>query len=236
MLLKYLLILILCLNSIISAHNSFIGEGQRAEFFELTDNEFSIVELEIPEDEFVLLKRRAIINSIVITVALELKVMSDVLKEVLETIILKLKYDINNSTNNENNILTLLKINEKGYSELNVDDVYNGFDFEIDNYSTDVFLENQKLIALQFLQSNPNFNLLDILESLYNENIDYEAELTPAVKDVIQTFTKHSEPEEGSFMEKIFTIYSEYDDNFSYLPQFKSKNATMAIQINGYII
>jgi len=183
------------------------------------------------------MKKRAIINNDIASVAIELSVMNDVIREVLENL-KNYQYPktlIDNYVDEQLpswEVLSALKINEAGLSNFDVDSVLQGFNFNTEDYDVEMFKQDPQNIAFLLLKSQQDFKLIEIVKILDQLQIPYDTNISSSVLSILNSLKESDTPDEG-FFTKIFEIYDNYDDNFSYLPQFKTKNASLSVDLNG---
>ncbi|OUM67813.1 hypothetical protein PIROE2DRAFT_4622 [Piromyces sp. E2] len=213
MIMKNILILLCCyVYSAISVSN-FTYNVQRAELFELTDNEVPTIRISISNEDFSLLKYRE--NNIMFS-----QYNFPVVEEKIKYILLAIKklnfteiypdYDINE-------ILPELQIDEDGFAKYDAKQIFSGFDFNSDHYSKeDIVLSKDPYM------SNENFNLGLIMIKLnrlsMSDTIDVE-NILELLYNVEENLNK-----------------LKYSDEIIYtLSEFKTKNATMTFDLNGYV-
>ncbi|ORX85027.1 hypothetical protein BCR32DRAFT_290980 [Anaeromyces robustus] len=151
-----------------------------------------------------------------------------------------------------------LNVSNDGYSKINVDEIIKGFKFKEEDYPyLDFNIENEYLY-LYVYQSNKNFNLLKILMIISN-NIDYSDFNTH--NEFTKTIAKYSfirrnddgfltidDSHYDIFISQTFNDDNNDDDNINdssngdiiddnteslISNNFKTKNATMIVNING---
>jgi len=163
---QILLILFYCVYYVLG-ESSFIPKGQRAEIFELTDNEVPVFRITLPDEEFIALKTKAdIINS-----------STEEVIEILNQVIIKIVEVINRQDFNKvfpgydfKEILPELPIDENGHPTIN----YEYYLVNINNISE--MNLNSELEFFQSVFSNSSLNLINVLKTLYNLDISTEAD------------------------------------------------------------
>jgi len=222
----------------------------------------------LPEEEFVELKSSA--NLFIYSFINLTKVFEDIYKT-LEISLNELK-----NTNfteeypeiNFNELLPQLKIGEDGFPGFDVEEVLNGFDYNIEHYKDDEFQD----LFPHFLSSNEEFDLYEIsivMSSLmaekYNGNFEFGDDENyteyPSAISMDQEFDGFEEYPSPFSMDQGYGGFEEYPSSSMYqvfddfenpsdtitelnpdeiksrgqvnIPEFKTKNATMVVEING---
>lgn len=152
-------------------------------------------------------------------------------KESLEGKIEELLLDLKNKINvlkelnfietfagsNINEILPQLKINKDGFASFDVDEVINGFDVNPESYVEDEFPQIDK----HFYESNKNFNINEIISTMNTlevaDGVDLEKQFDFSKKDDKPDKEKKKGPKPDLGAEE----------------KFKTKNATITVEING---
>ncbi|OUM60625.1 hypothetical protein PIROE2DRAFT_63030 [Piromyces sp. E2] len=178
--------------------------------------------------------------------------------------------------------MPMLNIDETGYPNFNIDQVFSGFDLNIYDYLSDDSENNFEKIELLILQSNKSFNLFEILFTMANLEMKEEAEIDNDLYYVVQDFKYVIQLEDGSYtftdnlsnedniQNKITDSYDHdeatsyydienYTNNINYdvddtnndtenidnsnhnknnsfftaFPEFKTKNATLIVELEG---
>jgi len=201
-----------CVYSVMSM-TSFIENGQRAQIFELTDNEMAEVKITLPQDELALFKDTAYINGEKKMKKI-LKVYSALIKDMLNNLKgINFNYYFPNC--DYNSIVPELKINEDGYPSFDVDEVFNGFNFDPKDY---LDLDNNIiLLVYTVFSSNDEFNLWNIFDNIYQLQLNEELEES-ARNDIIDFSS---------------VIFEDLNLEELVIHDFKTKNASMIVNING---
>jgi len=147
-------------NTILAVSTDFIPKGQRAEIFELTDNEVATFRMTMPEDEFILLKEKANIGGLGsarhnLTDILNnmLRLASEAFDEVVSTNFFE-KFPLSDTRE----IFPEFNIDDNGYAHLNKTEVLQGFDTNLKNY-VDFDFDSEN-IMIKFFNTNKNFDII----------------------------------------------------------------------------
>jgi len=106
-----------------------------------------------------------------------------------------------------------LNINDLGYPEINVEEIMNGFDWDPTHYIDNDFGVGS--YYLDIARTNSNFDFEKIIYKVISVKNEIVEELDPEVQNVIVNY------------KQMFGGLTIND--------FKTKNATMSVDINGYI-
>ncbi|KAL6612363.1 coth protein-domain-containing protein [Neocallimastix sp. 'constans'] len=203
----------------------FVEQGKRAKIFELIDNNVPTIKVTIPETDFISLKEAATPHSyyykngtfdIVQKCQYEINFVLNLLKNN--------NYKLNYPRYNISEILPELKIDNTGFSNIEVEKLMDNFDFDIGN-ATDSALALSNIIS----NNESKFNLIKIWYTLYQlrssdiSNFDFHFELYLRYLSYI----KSTEPlEHALLIQAIVNLY---------IPDFKTKNALMTFELDGDI-
>jgi hypothetical protein len=202
--LKFLIFLFYNVYNVLGV-TSFISKGQRAELFEIMDNEVPVFRIKLPKNEVFMLKRAASHTQ-------SLDFFNNKIKTIIET--------INSENFNEmypeydfNEILPQLKVGEDGYAQYDVEEVFAGFDYDPEHYA-EFSNEDIDILTEMVFKSNKDFDLQEILTYLnvMDMSIPYE-----------------------DLLKIVLTINMEIEQFNNNGEEFKTKNATMIFEINGNI-
>ncbi|OUM66697.1 hypothetical protein PIROE2DRAFT_6010 [Piromyces sp. E2] len=216
-------IIILCYVCGVLSVTTFFDNGKRANIFELTDNEVGVFKINIPENEFSLLKERAVLIDYAMG---EFK--NDVQKcySAIKQFVEIIKYTNFTQTFGEDisKKLTSLKIKEDGTPSYEIDEILAGYNFDKEHYKTkkDKFFND---VLLQVIHSNKDFNLLEILTTLSSVNVTDATGTDPFLVYMLQELSENSSEEDN--------IKNLELNLNTYISEFKTKNATMTFTING---
>ncbi|ORX79231.1 hypothetical protein BCR32DRAFT_234398 [Anaeromyces robustus] len=103
-------------------------------------------------------------------------------------------------------LLPQLKIGDDGMSQINIEEVMEGMHFEPEYYLK--FLERD--IAIQAIKSNPNFDIYNIIITIYSLNLLDSPSMDPLIKEIISS---------------AFASVNLYE--------FKTKNSTLSVEISS---
>ncbi|ORX77392.1 hypothetical protein BCR32DRAFT_235796 [Anaeromyces robustus] len=215
MLVKYF-ILILCYAYCVWSVSSFIEQGQRAQLFELTDNVVATFKITIPEEDFPLLKEKAIANYDYEMTLGRSKVNVEMFLNALKGVnFYKVYpgYDVNK-------LLPDLKIDEDGFSQIDVRNIMDGCDFNPEHYN----LKDGGSVFFKALASNPEINLLNVLATVSSMKMAKNAKVLSFFQYMINYYNSGVKQ-----MPNIFRRGEDDNDSFD----FKVKNATLVVDING---
>jgi len=191
---------------------SFIKQGQRAEIFELTDNEMAVVKISLPQNEFPLFMENANLNEKYINIETFLNNCFIILKELLKQL-KNLNFPYYFPNKDYEIIIPELKIGEDGYPIFDIEEVLNGFDFDPEHYSERYNDDQMLMLLIKIYSSNENFKFYEIIEKMDKLQLNKELE------------------DEGITMDNIFYIDNTLFENI-YSFDFKTKNATMIVDLN----
>jgi len=226
MLKKFLLLLLyFCVYGVVS-DTSFIDKGERAELFELTDNEVAVFKITLPDNEYTLLKEKAIYakddeHFDNVKLYSEFTKSIKAFMEILPTINFNKLYP----DHDLNKVLPELEVDEKGFSKINTQQVMDQLDLNVNHYDPEAsdFFE-------QVLKSNPNFNLYRVIMALA------DLQIKDGVK-VSEDFTSLIDMVKNGFSTTTTTTTTTLERRDGGAPeaaaQFKTKNATMIAELNG---
>jgi len=156
-----------CCVYFVLGESSFIPKGQRAEIFELTDNEVPVFRITLSEDEYNLLKRKASRMD-----SSFFKNINKFIKEIIEIINKQNLTEVFPGYNIKE-ILPKLPMNENGHP--NID--YEKFYINIDNLHYIDFV-NIKKSFYNIFNKNEYLDLINVFQSLNNLDISSEANKT----------------------------------------------------------
>jgi len=247
--LKRYFVLFICFVCSAVALNSFIGNVQRAEIFELTDNEVTAFKINIPEEEFALLKENAkfVIKIQNADEKLNLfKIVIDNLLSIIESINFNEFYP----GYDYNKLLPDLNIDEEGYPQINKEEILNGFDFEPKHYEEVVKNGTDDDVLFAILNSSHDFDLIGIIKTMNSMKLSNEVDEIKriVIVQLIGGFNKNvlakrqyiSElngyPDQPILDQPIpdQPIPENNDIANQFTPkEFKTKNATLSVEING---
>ncbi|OUM70544.1 hypothetical protein PIROE2DRAFT_1434 [Piromyces sp. E2] len=232
--------------------------GERAELFELLDNEMPTLRISISNEEFIELKDKATYYNY-IDYDYYLSKMPMVLKNyTLE--LQKINYNEVFPGYNFNNILPQLQMGEDGFAKYDYKKIITGFDYDMKHYDEGDY----ELFYKHVLGSNKNFNLLEIIDTLKGMNMSiinngenkvlYE-DINKYIDDVLE---ETEDDDEYSFYNALNNIPDEKELHINSINteeslnedkknqneevpltfdnpyrQFKTKNATMNFELNG---
>jgi len=197
--LQFLIILFYCVYYVFG-ESSFIPKGQRAEIFELTDNEVPVFRITLPDEEFIALKSKADISRGYESNENHLKSLIEILNETIIKIVEVLnRQDFNKVFPGYNfkEILPELPIDENGHPTVNYENYFITFD-DIN----EINLEND-IKFYKYVFSKSSLNLINVFETLYNLDISSEAddELFMAILHILgntNEYVKENENENQS--------------------------------------
>jgi len=171
---------------------SFIPKGQRAEIFELTDNEIPVFRVTLSNDEYNLLKRKASFMD-----SDYIKKVNRFIREIIEI--------VNNQNFNEifpgynfKEILPELPMNENGYPNIDYREFY--IDSSILQY---IDFANVKKSFYNIFNKNQYLDLINVFHTL--NNLDVSSEFDKTFMDLIKEF--------GTEDEKVFGNLEDFFDN-----------------------
>jgi len=173
--LQSLVIFFFCCVYFVLGETSFIPKGQRAEIFELTDNEVPVFRITLSDDEYNLLKRKASLMD-----TDNFKNINGFIKEIIEL--------INNQNFNEifpgynfKEILPELPMNENGHP--NID--YEKFYIDINNlhYINFAYIKRS---FYNIFKRNSYLDLINVFHTL--NNLDVSSEVDKAFMGLIREF------------------------------------------------
>lgn len=164
----YIVIFALIYLCSINAAPSFIKEGKRPEFFELTDNEIATFKIYILDEDFSLLKNQANYTCDragipTLNIHQELDHYKGVLTNFLELLV-KVNFNEMYPGINFFRVIPDLIIADNGYSHISVDLILKDFKFNYEYYRNNDFVSQP--FIYQLFTSNPNFNLIKIAHIL----------------------------------------------------------------------
>jgi len=165
--------------------STFFNKGQRAELFELLDNEVPTVKIYMTDDEFIDLKDRAT-NYLKTDFSDTLNSMSDIVKNYLLEL-QKINFKEVYPGNDFNTILPSLQVGKDGHAKYDVEEIISGFDYDSSQYddgSLDSFIKH-------FLKSNKNFNLTEIIDTLKKMKMSDTEKKDKKVKALITNANKY---------------------------------------------
>jgi len=163
----------------------FFEKGQRAELFELLDNEIPAMKIYLSEDEFANLKYSAIEEKI--NVSFVLKEMPIIIEKYLKKLqkinFVKIFPGYNFSEN-----IPQLQVGEDGYSKIDIKKIITEFDYNVEHYDSnnDLII---KLFFKHFLETNEKFNLLEITNKLDEIEMD-QTENLMVIYDLLNVVNK----------------------------------------------
>ncbi|ORX86575.1 hypothetical protein BCR32DRAFT_289885 [Anaeromyces robustus] len=216
--------------------NTFIEKGQRAQLFEIMDNEIPNFKVTISNDDFELLKD--IVNYKEEKDTNIFESIKGSLKNYI-SILLSFNYIKTFPGYDFNKILPELNIDNDGFPHLDNKETFDGFDINPDHYN-----KNDKDIEFKILSSNPNFNLLKNLNTVSNLNRDETVYIQPVFLEILKIF-KNVDTEKYNAKNIKRNIQNDdntnnndsnnndNDDDVVDKQEFKTKNATLAVEING---
>ncbi|ORX77672.1 hypothetical protein BCR32DRAFT_295493 [Anaeromyces robustus] len=216
-----LLILLICLNVYSASNlNSFIQKGQRAELFELTDNEVGTLRITLPEKEFDTFKSimksyddenenededdyddydendfenyELIENEKITFNSLE-EIISSIKQDITEKLQILKKGNYNEiypGYNFQEN-LSELKINKNGYPQFNLEEILKNYDFNVNHYEN-FFLDDYDKIQIHIYKSNSKFSLNKILMKLSTLNVNENTNLNEDFENLIHFVKEHT--------------------------------------------
>ncbi|OUM64464.1 hypothetical protein PIROE2DRAFT_8775 [Piromyces sp. E2] len=183
--------------SVISV-SSFFNKGERAELFELLDEEVPIVKIFIPDEEFIELQDRAIFPN-----KLNFEKVLVIMPNVIKNYLLEFqKINFNNVFPGYNfgEILPELIIDENGNSNIDTDQIVSGFNYNPKHYDEG----NPEKFINHLLATNENFKLLDIINILKgmkmaNTGNEIEIEFRYIIENVNEYFISQIEQSDDLF-------------------------------------
>jgi len=200
---------------------SFIDNGERAELFELTDNEVAVFKITLPDDEFILLKEKAIyakddehFDNV--------RLYSEFTKSIkaFMGIIPTINFNELYPDHDLNKLLPELEIEENGFSKINTQQILDQLDLNVNHYDPEESDFFEKVLL-----SNPNYNLYKVIKTLgdleIKDGVKVSEDYTNLIEMIKNGFNGNLEKRDEEFTEAA--------------AQFKTKNATMIAEINGYI-
>jgi hypothetical protein len=241
---KFSIIFLFCVYALgVTAISTFFEKGQRPEIFELTDNEVAVFKVTLPDEDFALLKKKALFPGLTPAVSnLTLELESS--KPFFEWIFTPINLNFTEAFPDINvkEEFSGFHIGQDGYpnineimADLNLDAKnYIDFDFAHENIFINILMQGkynyielfQKLEAM-----NPNLSneeesamsdaksLVTAITELANNNTDTE------VKQLNAVLTKDNLSENIDEIKNIEDLSSDMD--------FKTKNGTLTVNIAG---
>jgi len=210
MLIKYIITLLFVYST--TAISSFLEKGKRPEYFELTDNIVPTIKVSISDDELALLKTQADYTcnragTPTLNIGETLQQYQYAAKMFIE--LLKLM-NFNEAYPNVDfsSVLPELNIGEDGHPNLNTMEILSGFNFNFDDYRFRDYANNP--IIFQIFMSNPNFNAIKVALTLNKLPLAEGYQINPNLQAILAMAVNNS--------------------NYN---EFKTKNATMTIDINN---
>lgn len=124
---------------------------------------------------------------------------------------------------NMNEMVPLLTIGEDGFPNLDVDTILAGYDFTQDQDNFNPY-ENYDNSIKEFLKTNKDFNLNDVLQSIANLTMADNAEMSPILKDILTSYKPvdkkndkpHHEYDYGYYGEDGEYTYYDYPTDYEY--------------------
>eukprot|EP00833_Pecoramyces_ruminatium_P006438 jgi/Orpsp1_1/1180470/evm.model.c7180000073544.1 len=122
-----------------------------------------------------------------------------------------------------NEMVPLLTIGEDGFPNLDVDTILAGYDFTQDQDNFNPY-ENYDNSIKEFLKTNKDFNLNDVLQSIANLTMADNAEMSPILKDILTSYKPvdkkndkpHHEYDYGYYGEDGEYTYYDYPTDYEY--------------------
>jgi len=167
--LQFLIILFYCVYYVIG-ESSFIPKGQRAEIFELTDNEIPVFRITLPDNEFISFKEKANIYENMVEVKEAVQLINNMIIKIVEVVN---RQDFNKVFPGYDfkEILPELPIDENGHPTINYEDYLTNLK-EITKMN---FNSYEELFKYVFSKSS-SLNLINVFQTLYNLDISSEAD------------------------------------------------------------
>jgi len=171
----HILIIVLCFVYTTFGEISFISKGQRAELFELTDNEVPIFRINLPDEEFTSLKETC--DAINNGNRNNTEIINSSLKLLIEIINNQNFFESFPNTN-FTEFLPELPINENGYPTIDYNKLIISNEF-VKRYH----YENNLAIIIKSANENSYLNIIKILYEL--NNLEMSPQIDPEFKDLI---------------------------------------------------
>jgi len=210
---KILVALTGCVYSVYAA-SSFIKEGKRAELFEITDNEVPVFKINIPKEDYESLRLKAKNGGLAQSFVIEFKDVVFQTKTIIMNELSNLKganFKVLFPNEDLSKTFPELKINDKGYPEFDIEEVYNGYDWNTTRFDNDnISIGNY---FFDFAQTNTNFDLIKIAYRMYDIKTEKLEGVDPETEKVLNEFKMMFSGSYGS--------------------DFKTKNASMTVDIKG---
>ncbi|ORX82484.1 hypothetical protein BCR32DRAFT_231940 [Anaeromyces robustus] len=202
------------------------------------DNEIPTFKISISEDDFTLLKEKINKNDVNKDIFVASKESIDLNLMILNCF----NYLKSFPGYDFNKILPELKIDKDGYPRFNTKEVTEGFDINPDHYN-----ENDKDIDLKIMSSNPNFNLLKVLNIVSNLNMDETVYVQPLFLNLLNSFkdidiskyttntitTTNNNNNNNNKRNNNNNADNDNNNNDNDNQEFKTKNGTLTVEING---
>jgi len=204
-----LVFIFLCCVYYVRSETSFIPQGQRAEIFELTDNEVPVFRITLPNDEYNSLKLKASAKD-----SNNFTKINDFIKEVIEMINVQNFNEIFPGYDFKE-ILPELPMNEYGYP--NID--YEKFYIDINNLHY-IDLAFIKRSFYNIFKNNSYLDLINVFHTLYYLNISSDVDVK--FTGLIQEF---GTADENSFYNYNNSLYSDF--NYDYPNSIISNNDSL---------
>jgi len=250
MLSRYILVLLFCCVYGVVSLSPFFEKGERAEIYELMDDEMPTLRIYIPDEEFSNLKEEGLPKTVETIEPPEFSI-----EESLYNIVYNIKFYLKfyksiNYTEfysgyNFNEILPQLQVGEDGYPQFDVEEVFAGYDYDPDHYK-DLNITDYGTLNNKVYKSNKYFDLLEVTKKLNDlelsvATIDFtnkykSVSIEPWELEQIHKYDKDPEDviaaTENPIIEEESVIIEEETE---ITEEFKIKNATMIFEINGNI-
>ncbi|KAG4094768.1 hypothetical protein H8356DRAFT_1400594 [Neocallimastix lanati (nom. inval.)] len=158
--LKYLITFLLCAYCTLAVSTTFIEKGQRAQIFELTDNEVPIFRVTLSKKEFDILKEKADVGGLGTSIIYIQSILDNFYRMAGEGFdhITGTNFFENFPNHNVTALFPELNIGEDGYPHLNKEEILKAYDMNKYNY-IDFDFGNGNIMA-EFFDRNPYFDLI----------------------------------------------------------------------------
>jgi len=207
MLLKsFIVVLTVCVYGILAV-TPFADKGQRAEIFELTDNELPIIRITLPDEEYALMKIKANIGGI------EKQRMN--LTDIFDYFIDQIRFTLEfyqgknffelSTTHNFTEILPEFNIDDQGFPHMDIEGIINGYDTDVKHY-VDVKYGD---FEIAFVNSNSQFDIyrvINVVNEIAREKMLHEAE-EEINEETVKSLTKEA------VLSKVKSMVSKEDHN-----------------------
>jgi len=211
--LSHILIALTCVYSTF-ASSSFIGEGKRAELFEITDNEVPVIKITIPKEDYQLMRMKASIGGVNENITFKFQDFiyeTQYMMELALDVVQIMNFNVLFPGEDFSKTFPELNINKNGYPEIDSGKILNGFDWDPSHYVDNDFGVGKYFYAID--KTNSNFDFEKIISRIIDIKTENVEGIDPDTEAAVGAY-KH-----------VFDVPDLHD--------FKTKNATMSVDING---